>query len=153
MLLNPEGSPCQGRYSNKPNDTLNHNYESGKCTYCGQPEIAYTVTIPATVEMGNAANATATISAENVTLPTDKTLKVTVNGPFTETLVGTTDVTAQYTIQKDGTALESGDPVLTAKNGESPKIPLTFVKPDNAPYAGSYTGTVTFTVSVGTPTA
>lgn len=132
---------------------MNHNYESGKCTYCGQPEIASTVTMPATVELGNAANATATISAENVTLPTDKTLKVTVNGPFTATLVGTTDVTAQYTIQKYGTALESGDPVLTAKSGESPKIPLTFVKPDNAPYAGSYTGTVTFTVSVGTPTA
>lgn len=53
---------------------------------------------------------------------------------------------------KDGTALESGDPVLTAKNGESPKIPLTFVKPDAAPYAGSYIGTVTFEVSVGTPT-
>lgn len=152
MLLNPEGSPCQGRYSNKPNDTLNHNYESGKCTYCGQPEIAYTVTIPATVELGNAANATATISAENVTLPTDKTLKVTVNGPFTATLVGTTDVTAHYTIKNGNTALESGDQVLTAKNGESPKIPLTFVKPDAAPYAGSYTGTVTFTVSVGTPT-
>ena len=49
MLLNPEGTPCTGRYSNKPNDTLNHNYESGKCTYCGQPEIAYTVTIPVTV--------------------------------------------------------------------------------------------------------
>lgn len=132
---------------------MNHNYENGKCIYCGQLEIASTVTIPATVELGNAANATATISAENVTLPTDKTLKVTVNGPFTATLVGTTDVTAQYTIKKDGTALESGDPVLTAKNGESPKIPLTIVKPDAAPYAGSYTGTVTFTVSVGTPTA
>ena len=80
-------------------DTLNHNYESGKCIYCGEPEIAYAVTIPATVELGNAANATATISAENVTLPTDKTLKVTVNGPFTATLVGTTDVTAHYTIK------------------------------------------------------
>lgn len=144
-----QGTPCTGRYSNKPNDTLNHNYESGKCTYCGQPEIAYTVTIPATVELGNAANATATISAENVTLSTDKTLKVTVNGPFTATLDGTTNVTAQYTIQKDGTALESGDQVLTAQSDESPKIPLTFVKPDAAPYAGSYTGTVTFEVSVG----
>ena len=127
-------------------------YESGKCIYCGEPEIAYAVTIPATVELGNAANATATISAENVTLPTDKTLKVTVNGPFTAALVGTTDVTAHYTIKNGSTALESGDPVLTAKNGESPKIPLTFGKPDAAPYAGSYTGTVTFTVSVGTPT-
>ena len=74
---------------------------------------------------------------------------MTVNGPVTATLVGTTDVTAQYTIQKDGTALKGGDQVVTAKNGESPKIPLTFVKPDNAPYAGSYTGTVTFEVSVG----
>ena len=132
-----------------------HEYVNGQCIYCGkQAQPAYTVTIPATVELGNAASATATISAENVTLPTDKTLQVTVNGPFTATLVGKTDVTAQYTIQKDGTALESGDPVLTAQNGESPKIPLTFVKPDAAPYAGSYTGTVTFTVSVGdtTPT-
>ena len=77
---------------------------------------------------------------------------MTVNGPFTATLVGTTDVTAHYTIKNGSTALESGDPVLTAKNGESPKIPLTFGKPDAAPYAGSYTGTVTFTVSVGTPT-
>ena len=147
-----QGTPCTGRYSNAESDELKHDYKNGKCIYCGEPEIAYNVTIPATVELGNAANATATISAENVTLPTDKTLKVTVNGPFTATLVGTTDVTAQYTIQKDGTALESGDPVLTAKNGESPKIPLTFVKPDAAPYAGSYTGTVTFEVSVGTPT-
>ena len=66
------------------------------------------MTIPVTVELGNAANATATISAENVTLPTDKTLKVTVNGPFTATLVGTTDVTAHNTIKNGSTALESG---------------------------------------------
>ena len=112
------------------------------------PHIVSTVT----VELGNAANATATISAENVTLPTYKTLKVTVNDPFTATLVGTTDVTAHYTIKNGDTSFESGDPVLTAKNGESPKIPLTFVKPDAAPYAGSYTGTVTFEVSVGSPT-
>ena len=113
------------------------------------PHIVSTVTIPATVELGNAANATATISAENVTLPTYKTLKVTVNDSFTATLVGTTDVTAHYTIKNGDTSFESGDPVLTAKNGESPKIHLTFVKPDAAPYAGSYTGTVTFEVSVG----
>lgn len=147
-------TPCPTDYSNGESKNKLHNIGTdGYCTVCKELCIAYTVTMPATVELGNAANATATISAENVTLPTDKTLKVTVNGPFTATLVGTTDVTAQYTIKKDGTALESGDPVLTAKNGESPKIPLTIVKPDAAPYAGSYTGTVTFTVSVGTPTA
>lgn len=137
-------------YSNTPNPTPKHNFDSnGYCTACGVPHIVYIVTIPATVELGNAANATATISAENVTLPTDKTLKVSVNGPFTATLVGTTDVTAHHTIKNGDTSFESGDPVLTAKNGESPKIHLTFVKPDAAPYAGSYTGTVTFEVSVG----
>ena len=150
-----QSTPCPTDYSNGESKIKDHNIGTdGYCTVCKELCIAYTVTIPATVELGNAASATATISAENVTLPTDKTLQVTVNGPFTATLVGKTDVTAQYTIQKDGTALESGDPVLTAQNGESPKIPLTFVKPDAAPYAGSYTGTVTFTVSVGdtTPT-
>ena len=150
-----QSTPCPTDYSNGESKIKDHNIGTdGYCTVCKELCIAYTVTIPATVELGNAASATATISAENVTLPTDKTLQVTVNGPFTATLVGKTDVTAQYTIQKDGTALKSGDPVLTAQNGESPKIPLTFVKPDAAPYAGSYTGTVTFTVSVGdkTPT-
>ena len=148
-------TPCPAGYSNTDGTYKAHTPGTdGKCIDCKQLCISYTVTIPATVELGNAASATATISAENVTLPTDKTLQVIINGPFTATLVGKTDVTAQYTIQKDGTALESGDPVLTAQNGESPKIPLTFVKPDAAPYAGSYTGTVTFTVSVGdkTPT-
>ena len=150
-----QSTPCPTDYSNGESKNKLHNIGTdGYCTVCKELCIAYTVTIPASVELGNAASATATISAENVTLPTDKTLQVTVNGPFTATLVGKTDVTAQYTIQKDGTALESGDPVLTAKNGESPKIPLTFVKPNTAPYAGSYTGTVTFTVSVSdtTPT-
>ena len=148
-------TPCPAGYSNTDGTYKAHTPGTdGKCIDCKQLCISYTVTIPATVELGNAASATATISAENVTLPTDKTLQVIINGPFTATLVGKTNVTAQYTIQKDGTALESGDPVLTAQNGESPKIPLTFVKPDAAPYAGSYTGTVTFTVSVGdkTPT-
>ena len=144
-----QSTPCPTDYSNGESKIKDHSIGTdGYCTDCGELCIAYTVTIPATVELGNAASATATISAENVTLPTDKTLKVTVDGPFTATLVGKTDVTAQYTIQKDGTALKSGDPVLTANSGESPKIPLTFVKPDAAPYAGSYTDTVTFTVSV-----
>ena len=148
-------TPCTAGYSNTDGTYKAHTPGTdGKCIDCKQLCISYTVTIPATVELGNAANATATISAENVTLPTDKTLQVIINGPFTATLVGKTDVTAQYTIQKDGTALTDGSTVLTANNGESPKIPLTFVKPDAAPYAGSYTGTVTFTVSVGdkTPT-
>lgn len=143
-----QGTPCTGRYSNTKEE-LKHDYHDGKCIYCGEPEIAYTVTIPAEVTLGNAANAKATISAANVTLPTDKTLKVTVNGPFTATLDGYNDVTASYKIKNGNDELTTDSAGLTAQSGETAKTTtLTFVKPDAAPYAGSYTGTVTFTVSV-----
>ena len=123
------------------------------------------------MELGNAASAKADITAQGVTLPADKTLKVTINGingtngidstndindtngingsngVFTATLDGTSE-TVSYKIKNGNTELTPGDTVLTAASGETSKTTLTFVKPDNAPYAGSYTGTVTFTVSV-----
>ena len=70
------------------------------------------------------------------------------NGVFTATLDGASE-TVSYTIKNGNTELTPGDTILTAASGEAGKTTaLTFVKPDNAPYAGSYTGTVTFTVSV-----
>ena len=70
------------------------------------------------------------------------------NGVFTATLDDTSE-TVSYTIKNGDTELTPGDTVLTAESGEASKTAaLTFVKPDNALYAGSYTGTVTFTVSV-----
>ena len=133
------------------------------------------MTIPATVELGNAASAKADITAKDVTLPANQTLKVTINGingtngidstndinyingtngingsngVFTATLDGTSE-TVSYKIKNGTTELTPGATVLTAESGETGKTTaLTFVKPDNAPYAGSYTGTVTFTVSV-----
>lgn len=48
------------------------------------------MTIPATVALGNEKNQTADITAKDITLPTDKTLKVTVNGPFTVSVDKTT---------------------------------------------------------------
>ena len=127
------------------------------------------------MELGNAASANADITAQGVTLPANQTLKVTINGTngtndingidstndingtngingsngvFTATLDGTSE-TVSYKIKNGDTELTPGDTVLTAASGETSKTAaLTFVKPDNAPYAGSYTGTVTFTVSV-----
>lgn len=127
------------------------------------------------MELGNAASAKADITAKDVTLPADKTLKVTINGingingtngidstndingtngingsngVFTATLDGTSE-TVSYKITNGTTELTPGATVLTAASGEAGKTTtLTFFKPDNAPYAGSYTGTVTFTVSV-----
>ena len=70
------------------------------------------------------------------------------NGVFTATLDGTTE-TVSYKIKNGNTELAPGATVLTAASGEAGKTTtLTFFKPDNALYAGSYTGTVTFTVSV-----
>ena len=168
-----DNSPCK-RYSNTENGKQEHEYVNGECIYCGDKKAqpTYTVTIPATVELGNAASAKADITAQGVTLPADKTLKVTINGindingtngidstndingtngsngVFTATLDGTSE-TVSYTIKNGTTELTPGETVLTAASGENSKTTtLTFFKPDNAPYAGSYTGTVTFTVSV-----
>mgnify|MGYP004528133441 FL=1 len=75
---------------------------------------------------------------------------MTVSGPFTAALIGDNNVTVGYKIKNGDTALTNGSTVLTAKNGDTTKTStLTFVKPDAAPYAGSYTGTVKFAVSVG----
>ena len=117
-------------------------------------------------------SANADITAKDVTLPANQTLKVTINGingtngidstndingtngingsngVFTATLDGTSE-TVSYKITNGTKELTPGATVLTAESGENSKTTaLTFVKPDNAPYAGSYTGTVTFTVSV-----
>lgn len=121
------------------------------------------------MELGNAASTKADITAQGVTLPANQTLMVTINGingtngidstngtngingtngVFTATLDGTSE-TVSYKITNGTTELTPGDTVLTAASGENGKTTaLTFVKPDNALYAGSYTGTVTFTVSV-----
>lgn len=120
------------------------------------------------MELGNAASTNADITAKDVTLPANQTLKVTINGingingidstndingtngtngVFTATLDGTSE-TVSYTIKNGNTELTPGATVLTAASGEAKTTALTFVKPDNALYAGSYTGTVTFTVSV-----
>ena len=147
-----QGTPCQGRYSNTEDEELNHNYVDGKCTYCGQPEIAYTVTIPASVELGN----TATIAAAGVTLPNDKQLNVKV-ADGSEFKVALNGDTCEYTVTNkgdtvnnpNGTSVTPGTTVLTAENGESEKtVELQFNKPKTTTYSGTYTGTVSFTVSV-----
>ena len=146
-------TPCTAGYSNTDGTYKAHTPGTdGKCIDCKQLCISYTVTIPATVELGS----TATISADGVILPDDEQLNVKVandtndaaDREFKVTLDGTTDVTASYKIKKGDDELTPGSTVLTAKNGNTPETTLTFLKPDAAPYAGSYTGTVLFTVSV-----
>ena len=146
-------SPCKGGYSNTPNDTLNHRYdENGECIYCGdkKAQVAYTVTIPATVELGGEP---ATIRADGVVLPDGKQLNVKVadDSEFKVTLDGDT---REYTVKNGDTPVTRGSTVLNVKEStESASTSLTFNAPSSTTYSGTYTGTVTFTVSVDNKTS
>ena len=155
-----EGSPCKG-YSNTANDRRDHKYENGECIYCGEtqpPQVAYTVTIPATVQLGDT-ETTATISATGVVLPTGKQLNVKVDSSseFTVTLDGDTSQNpdlASYSVEyTDNNAqvvqVNPSDTVLSVSQSiDSASTDLTFNPPSSTTYSGTYTGTVTFTVSV-----
>lgn len=116
----------------------------------------YMVTIPATVELGQ----TATISAENVVVEKGKQVVVKLSG------TGESDnafklrtrqgAAVTYTVKNSGQAVAVGDTVLTVNPGtaHSGSTALSFVAPadESILYAGTYTGTVTFAVSVETVT-
>ena len=109
---------------------------------------AYTVTIPASVALGN----TATISAENVNLNAGEQLHVTLSGTSDTDnafkLKTATD-SLTYTVSNGDDNVSVGDVVLNVAAGtESGSSTLTFNEPATTPNAGDYTGTVTFTVSV-----
>ncbi len=112
---------------------------------------SYIVTIPAEATLGTTKNE---VKAENVKLPEGKQLEVAltatsgVNNAFT---LSTADgVSVFYTVKCNGNMLEVGDKVLTVdpKTSSIGSALITFTEPTNKQFAGTYTGTVTFTVSV-----
>ena len=148
-----QSAPCTADYSNTEIPPKQHVIgNDGKCTNCGAQCIAYTVTIPASVELGN----TATITATGVTLPDDKQLNVKVaeGSEFKVAQVDDNDAVVDkcaYTVTKGETKIpvNPSDTVLTAVKGESEKtVELQFNKPETTTYSGEYKGTVKFTVSV-----
>lgn len=148
-----QSAPCKSEYTNTESKTVEHVFGSdGICEKCGQPQIAYTVTIPASVELGN----TATITATGVILPDDKQLNVKVaeGSEFKVAQVDDNDAVVDkcaYTVTKGETKtpVNPSDTVLTAVKGESEKtVELQFNKPETTTYSGEYKGTVKFTVSV-----
>ena len=148
-----QSAPCTADYSNTEIPPKQHVIgNDGKCTNCGAQCIAYTVTIPATVELGT----TATIKAKDVILPNGKTLNVKVaeGSEFKVAQVDDNDAVVDkcaYTVTKgeNKTPVNPSDTVLTAVNGESEKtVELQFNKPETTTYSGEYKGTVKFTVSV-----
>ena len=147
-----QSAPCKSEYTNTESKTVEHVFHNGICKNCGQQEIAYTVTIPATVTLGN----TATITAKDVILPNGKELNVKVaeGSEFKVAQVDDNDAVVDkcaYTVTKGETKtpVNPSDAVLTAVKGESEKnVELQFDKPETTTYSGEYKGTVKFTVSV-----
>lgn len=111
----------------------------------------YTVTIPQTVTLGQ----TATIKAENVILDEDKQLKVTLTDT-SETdnafkVKSAEGAELSYTVTKqDNSPVAINGNILTVNpdNSDSGTATLNFSTPGTAKFPGSYTGTLTFTVSV-----
>lgn len=108
---------------------------------------SYTVTIPASVELGN----TAEIQAENVNVVSGSQLVVRLSNANGLKLTTPEGAEQLYTIKNGGNSIQENDAVLTVAGGtadNSGTVSLDFA-PDGEPkYAGVYTGTVMFSVSV-----
>ena len=112
-------------------------------------EPAYIVTIPATANLGDSV----TVKASGVILNTDETLTVTLQSDFKLK----TPQNAQLAFRINGGAIQNNALVLSltgngnknaplSKNSE----PLNLELAEEIRYAGTYTGTITFTIAVNT---
>ena len=126
-------------------------YDSTQVTYTVSP--SYTVTIPEKVTLGQ----TATISVEDVRVAKGSQVEVALTGTSGAgnafTLESEEGAAINYTVQNASQqAVAINDTVLavTPESSSSGEATLSFVAPASTDitYAGTYTGTVTFTVSV-----
>ena len=113
-----------------------------------QVDPTFTVTIPATVALGE----TATIKAENVIVAKGKQVEVTLTNANDFKVTTPQGASLTYTVKNDETTVNEGDTVLTVNpdNGKTGETTLTFTTPETVKFAGDYTGTVTFTIAVNT---
>lgn len=135
-------------YSIQKDSTLHlvlRNFTEHTVTVDFVQEPAYTVTIPETVTLGE----TAVIKAENVTVAKGKQLEVKLSDDEFK-LKTAEGAEIDYTVTKGGIAVGTSDTVLTVNptSSDSGSVELKFEQPSTLTYAGTYTGTLTFTVSV-----
>ena len=106
----------------------------------------YTVTIPATVTLGE----TAKIEVENVVVEKGKQVEVALTNANDFKVATPEGAELTYTVKNGETEVAEGDTVLAVNpaDGTAGETTLTFVAPTTIQYAGKYEGTVTFTVAV-----
>ena len=118
----------------------------------------YTVTIPATVTLAKAADGSykqdATITATDVRLEEGKTIVVTLASDFkltTGASGATYELPYTVTVGDDTTAIATGDTVATFTTNTNEQTNTLHFAAGNPTYAGDYSDTVTFTISVYWP--
>lgn len=110
----------------------------------------YTVTIPATVELGN----TAEIKAENVVVEKGSQVEVKLTDTSEDDnsfkLKSNEGAELAYTVNNGTNNISVGDTVLAVNPDDTSTgaATLIFTQSGEAEFAGDYSGTVTFTVSV-----
>lgn len=130
----------------KPNTTP----PTGQTTVTYTVAPTYTVTIPAKVTLGQ----TATVSASGVKINKTQNLIVRLTGTSGNNNAFTVNANGAeltYTVEKDNADIAINSEVLKVNTDTSTdklSAKLSFVAPKSVTYAGDYTGTVTFTVSV-----
>lgn len=117
---------------------------------------SYTVTIPTSVALDSSTkSSTATVKAENVTVPYGKSVKVALSSDFKVKADNGENVPTlnyQVTIPNSTTSVQSGATVLEVAPtaaGKKGETTLKFEIASDIVYSGTYTGTVTFEVSIG----
>ena len=120
--------------------------ETKSTTITYQVDPTFTVTIPATVALGE----TATIKAENVVVAKGKQVEVALTNANDFKVTTPQGASLTYTVKNGETTVNEGDTVLTVNpdNGKTGETTLTFTTPETVKFAGDYTGTVTFTIAV-----
>ena len=121
---------------------------SMEVTYSVAP--AYTVTIPETVTIG-ADGTEMTVSAEDVVVEKGQYVSVTLAADNNFTVKTAEGAELAYTVTANGEAVAAGGEILAVNpaDGKTGTASITFDIDESAiKYAGTYTGTATFTVAV-----
>jgi hypothetical protein len=117
-------------------------------TYTVDP--TYTVTIPETVTIG-AEGTEKTVSAEGVVVEKGQYVSVTLAENNNFTVKTTEGAELPYTVTANGEAVAAGGEILAVnpQDGKNGTATLTFDIDESAiKYAGTYTGSATFTIAV-----
>ena len=116
-------------------------------TYSVNP--GYTVTIPETVTIG-ADGTSATVSAADVVVNKGQYVSVTLAADNNFTMKTTEGAELTYTVTANGETVAAGGEILAVNpaSADNGSTEITFAINDEIQYAGTYTGSATFTIAV-----